>query len=64
MGDFVATFILLFMVATCASVFLDLFNYEDRQAKWEKEHPGATYMRGYRKLERKTDKARKKMGEV
>lgn len=39
----------LLLLATI-SVAWDLYTYGDRQKKWEKAHPGQTYIRNYRKL--------------
>lgn len=39
------------------SVGHDLYGYSDRQTKWEREHPGQTYTRGYKKLQKAMDKA-------
>ena len=43
-----------FTLAFCAllSVLYDIYTYESRQAKWEKEHPGQEYVWNYRKLTR------------
>lgn len=46
------------------SIAIDIHSYPERQTKWETLHPGATYTRGYRKLQRAMDKAARNGGEV
>ncbi len=58
------TLLLFIVFAPIFSVWWDAFTYTDRQDKWEKAHPGATYIRGYRKFEKQSRKARRLGGEV
>lgn len=46
------------------SVIYDLHTYEDRQTQWEREHPGAVYIRHYKRLERQSKRARRLRGEL
>lgn len=64
MADFISTAALILILVTCGSVVYDIFTYEDRQTKWERAHPGSTYIRGYRKFEKASARAEKAKGQV
>lgn len=46
------------LFALMISIVWDVYTYDKRQDDWEREHPGATYIRGYRKLTATERKAR------
>lgn len=54
--------VFLYIVWLTCSVCWDLYSYEDRQKRWERAHPGATYIRGYRRFEKQSDKLRRMGG--
>ena len=64
MANLLDTIVVWLFLATIASVCYDVYTYETRQDKWEKAHPGATYIRNYRKFEKESLKARRMGGEV
>lgn len=51
-SDFIATFALIVLGIATISVLTDIVTYTDRQDRWESEHPGARYVRGYRKMKK------------
>lgn len=55
---------MLLVLVTCGSIAYDVFTYEARQTKWERAHPGSTYIRGYRKFEKASMRAEKSKGQV
>jgi len=59
-----ATLILLSLLYILGQASWDYYYYEDRQKKWENEHPGEIYINNYRKLKRKSDMAKRMNGEV
>lgn len=64
MADVAQTIAVWLALAAMASAAYDIYTYEDRQTKWEYAHPGATYIRNYRKVMRKAERARRMKGEV
>ena len=64
MIDFISTVALVLCLCALGSVLYDVFTYEERQLKWEKAHPGSTYIRGYRKFEQANVKASRMGGEL
>lgn len=64
MADFFSTAAMLLVLVTCGSIAYDVFTYEARQTKWERAHPGSTYIRGYRKFEKASMRAEKSKGQV
>lgn len=62
--DSVVTILFWTISIVTISVVYDFASYPARQDRWEREHPGATYIRHYRRFEKQSAKARKLGGEV
>jgi len=56
-------FTFLIYAAIGASVTYDLRTYRERQAAWERDHPGQVYVCHYRRLQRQSRRHRRKQGD-
>ena len=52
MGGIGAIGVILLLLTTGSVVIYDSYTYADRQSKWEKGHPGKTYIPRYKRLMR------------
>lgn len=57
-GSAIGFLVMALFLATLISVGNDFATYSTRQDEWEREHPGATYIRGYRRLSEAEREAR------
>lgn len=62
MGSIIDHVIVWTFFILIGSIGWDLFTYEQRQTKWEREHPGATYIPGYKRTLRQSERLKRKNG--